>query len=384
MLKILHTSDLHLGAKLGWLGDKASEQREQLNKTFERIIDFAINEQVNVFIIAGDLFDNPHPSGVLRSFVDRQISRLLAKKIYVIILPGNHDCLEKGSVYLENFSEESFLHVFRTGDIESFNISDLDLTVYGSGIKDKYTQEVDFNKLVDQKNNTNNLKYSLAIVHGGVKIKDNMTSKELIEPEEVEKSGFNYVALGDWHGVLNISNGSTKAWYSGSPELLAKDQTNSGNILIIKIGDDGIFKVEKKGIGTRSVIQKEINIDQMSFNEKNTPEKLQRKLIDKIQTDISNEDIVLVNILGTKSVSQIIEVNEIIEILQNDIFKIFINDKTELEISEEELANYPEELVIGRYIKLVKKQIEDESDPIKKEVLKEVLQEGVKRLIDKN
>jgi exonuclease SbcD len=57
MLKILHTADIHLGAKFSGLGSKGDSQREQLRATFKNVIATAINERVNIVLIAGDLFD---------------------------------------------------------------------------------------------------------------------------------------------------------------------------------------------------------------------------------------------------------------------------------------------------------------------------------------
>jgi exonuclease SbcD len=57
MVKILHTADIHLGAKFSGLGNKATSQREQLRTTFKNVIATAVNERVNIVLIAGDLFD---------------------------------------------------------------------------------------------------------------------------------------------------------------------------------------------------------------------------------------------------------------------------------------------------------------------------------------
>ena len=63
MLKILHTADIHLGAKFSGLGNKGASQREQLRATFKNVIATAINERVNIVLIAGDLFDDYAKSG---------------------------------------------------------------------------------------------------------------------------------------------------------------------------------------------------------------------------------------------------------------------------------------------------------------------------------
>ena len=90
-MKFLHTSDVHIGAKFEMLGDKAREHREQLKKTFSKIVEVAIEEKVNLFLIAGDLFDSNNPSPKNIKFVQEKFSKLTAEKIKICLIPGNHD-----------------------------------------------------------------------------------------------------------------------------------------------------------------------------------------------------------------------------------------------------------------------------------------------------
>ncbi len=57
MIRLLHTADVHLGAKFLSLGDKGAAQREQIRASFKKLISLAIAEDVDVVLIAGDLFD---------------------------------------------------------------------------------------------------------------------------------------------------------------------------------------------------------------------------------------------------------------------------------------------------------------------------------------
>ena len=58
MLRLLHTADVHLGARHGDLGEQAAAQRERQFAAFRRSVDLAIEERVDLFLIAGDLFDS--------------------------------------------------------------------------------------------------------------------------------------------------------------------------------------------------------------------------------------------------------------------------------------------------------------------------------------
>src|SRR5205814_8638251 len=58
MLRLLHTADVHLGARHTDLGEQAAAQRERQFAAFRTAVDLAITEKVDVVLIAGDLFDS--------------------------------------------------------------------------------------------------------------------------------------------------------------------------------------------------------------------------------------------------------------------------------------------------------------------------------------
>ncbi|HEY5628525.1 MAG TPA: metallophosphoesterase, partial [Candidatus Limnocylindrales bacterium] len=58
MLRLLHTADVHLGARHTDLGDRAAALRERQFAAFRASIDLALAERVDLFLIAGDLFDS--------------------------------------------------------------------------------------------------------------------------------------------------------------------------------------------------------------------------------------------------------------------------------------------------------------------------------------
>ena len=57
MLRLLHTADVHLGARHADLGDAAATQRERQFAAFVATVDLAIAERVDLVLVAGDLFD---------------------------------------------------------------------------------------------------------------------------------------------------------------------------------------------------------------------------------------------------------------------------------------------------------------------------------------
>lgn len=86
-MKILHTSDWHLGKKLDRF-ERIGEQREVL----EEICRIAEAEQVDAIIIAGDLFDTYNPPTEAVELFYRTVARLSGfGRRAVIAIAGNHD-----------------------------------------------------------------------------------------------------------------------------------------------------------------------------------------------------------------------------------------------------------------------------------------------------
>jgi DNA repair protein SbcD/Mre11 len=101
MPRILHIADLHLGWRPRDLDDaRASARRERRDGLLAEAARTAIDEQVDLVIVAGDLFETFDPDPALAEHVVAELARLCAAGIEVVTVPGNHDELTyAGSVY---------------------------------------------------------------------------------------------------------------------------------------------------------------------------------------------------------------------------------------------------------------------------------------------
>lgn len=75
-VKIIHTSNLHLGMTFKSLGDKSKLHKMDCIDTFSRIIDTCVKEKVNALLIAGDFFDSPKPQKSLVKIVQGEFEKL--------------------------------------------------------------------------------------------------------------------------------------------------------------------------------------------------------------------------------------------------------------------------------------------------------------------
>lgn len=93
MLKIAHASDVHLGYRATSVTDDIGVNIREKDgyEAFVTMITDIINHDVDVFVLAGDLFHTPSPS--VRSIVvaQEQFRRLARAGIAVYCIAGNHD-----------------------------------------------------------------------------------------------------------------------------------------------------------------------------------------------------------------------------------------------------------------------------------------------------
>lgn len=88
-MKILHTSDWHIGQKF------MGKSREEEHKVFlSWIVETIKKENIDVLIVAGDIFDTGNPPNYALELYYNFLKQLFSiENLYVIITAGNHDSI---------------------------------------------------------------------------------------------------------------------------------------------------------------------------------------------------------------------------------------------------------------------------------------------------
>ncbi|MBW8349630.1 DNA repair exonuclease [Bacillus sp. IITD106] len=104
-IRFIHTADLHLDSPFVGLKQLPSELfsliQESTFTAFEKVIDAAIEEDVDFIVIVGDLYDGEDRSIKAQARMRKQMERLREKEINAYILHGNHDHLQGNWVTLD-------------------------------------------------------------------------------------------------------------------------------------------------------------------------------------------------------------------------------------------------------------------------------------------
>lgn len=93
-MRILHTADTHLGTDLYGRYDPhigGSSRLQDFAAALDRAVDYAIDQQIDLFLFAGDAYKTRDPSPTQQREFALRLRRLLEADIPVFLLTGNHD-----------------------------------------------------------------------------------------------------------------------------------------------------------------------------------------------------------------------------------------------------------------------------------------------------
>jgi DNA repair protein SbcD/Mre11 len=133
-MKFVHAADLHLDSPLAGLSKYEGAPVEQIRgatrRALENLVKLCLAEQVQLLLIAGDLYDGDWRDYSTGLFFAKQMAALRAGNVRVVWIRGNHDAASKLTAHLnlpDNVRELSYKKP------DSFLLEDLGVAVHGQG-----------------------------------------------------------------------------------------------------------------------------------------------------------------------------------------------------------------------------------------------------------
>jgi len=355
MLRLLHTADVHLGARHADLGEQAAAQRERQFAAFKAAIDLAIAEKVDVVLIAGDLFDsNTQPKRSVER-VAAELKRLVAGKIRTVIIPGTHDVYDRASLYrlhdlkaMAGSAADDDLVTVLTPERPSVHLASCDVVVHGPVFA---TKRAPYSPLRDLKVSADGTaKWHVGMVHGALAIPGRTDRDEVVVTRaEIEATGLDYLALGHWHSVQKGQAGSTTYAYSGAPEPVAVTQDGAGKVLLVdldEVASTRSVKVDERSVG-RTRFEK-LDIDTATLA-------AQPALIQQLGAR-SDPDLILdVRLTGVRPDELDVSTDEVEEQLKGSFLRLRVRDASLPALTEGSLPS--SDTIPGAFIRNVEGRI---------------------------
>lgn len=230
MLRFLHAADLHLDAPFSALSpEQAARRRAELRELPEAICELANQQNCDLLLLAGDLFDTVGGYPETIEALQRAFAACRAK---IFISPGNHDFYSAASPYARVTWPEN-VHIFTSSEPACVYLPDLDCAVYGAAFLGQTAESPLAHFRVQDPDAKN-----LMVLHA-----DAMNPGSPYAPitrEQIEAAGLDYLALGHIHlrAEPALAGKTAYAW-PGCPMGRGFDETGEKGVYLGTLDEGG-------------------------------------------------------------------------------------------------------------------------------------------------
>ena len=249
-MKILHTSDWHLGHVL-YGHDRTNEQQNML----DQMVKIVEEQKPDVFLLCGDVFHTSQPSNAIQTTLSEALVKIREAnpEMVIVMTAGNHDSGTKHEIFRTPWRA---LKVYAIGQLEKEKVVEHIIEVPGKGyviaipyVNERNLPEGFFQQLLDKAAamNTEGLPVVMT-AHTTVKGCDFLGHDQGteyvvggIDSIDLEQlgEGYDYLALGHIHHGQFIHSGKHNVRYSGTPLPISFDETFSHSVSMVEIDKHG-------------------------------------------------------------------------------------------------------------------------------------------------
>lgn len=218
-MKFIHIADVHWGMNPDNDKPWSRERTQAIKDTFSEVIHQARLRDVDLLLIAGDLF---HRQPLLRDLKELNYLFSTIPSIQVVIIAGNHDRIRSSSALL-SFTWCPNVTWMMEEELTSLYLEELNTEIHGFSY---HTTEITESRLSDVKA-PQTPHIHILLVHGGD------AAHLPLDKQLLAEAGFSYSALGHIHKP-ELANDCSFA-YPGSLEPLDKTETGQHGIIVGEI-----------------------------------------------------------------------------------------------------------------------------------------------------
>lgn len=226
--RFVHSSDLHLGKRFGqFSGDLPAKLREARHSAIGKLAAHARTHGAATVLLAGDTFDTETPAPDVRRQALAEMRHYAP--IRWVILPGNHDSLQASQLWsaLQSDLPDNVVLAVAPELIElapSVALLPAPCTTRRPGNDPTRWMEGAV---------TPEATLRIGLAHGSVQsFSEESGALDVIVPNRATRAGLAYLALGDWHGGVEID---ARTRYSGTPEPDRFKHGRPGEALLVSL-----------------------------------------------------------------------------------------------------------------------------------------------------
>lgn len=324
-MRVIHCADIHLDSKLSTnlSGAKKRERKAELIRTFEKMVEYAVQNDVSAIIIAGDLFDSKTVSVTPRNAVCKAI--INNPDIDFYYLKGNHDVESfLGSLDAIPDNLKLFGDTWTTYTLGPDN----KITINGVELNDKNVSSISNTLVLDVD------KINIVTLHGQESAYKAKDKTECIPINEFKNKGIDYMALGHVHEYkLDVLDRRGMYCYCGCLEGRGFDECGDHGFVLLDIDlEKGKINTKFIDFATRKMYVIKVDITGCLDN----TDIRERIYIDLKRANIDKANFVKVELIGDVDINCDKDIDLLTKAFEDDYFYFRIKDLSRLAINYED------------------------------------------------
>lgn len=239
-VRFIHTADWQIGAVFRFVAPEKMALLQQARlDAITRLGTAAVERNAPHVLVAGDVFD-------LEGLSDRTLAQPVERMrafptVNWHLLPGNHDAHRPDGLWdrlrRRGVPENVHLHLAS----EPFAIGETAVLLPCPALRRHTMQDV---SLWTETATSAPGVLRIGMAHGSIReFGSEGDQTNYIPPDRATRSGLDWLALGDWHGMLQVD---ARTAYSGTPEIDSFDVVDGGTALLVEIAGSGAVPVVER------------------------------------------------------------------------------------------------------------------------------------------
>jgi len=249
----IHCADLHLDSPLRGLRriEHAPDIQHATRKSLEKMIQLALDEQIQFMIIAGDLYDGDWPDYHTGLFFSAQMRRLEAANIPVFLVYGNHDAQSQISKQLRLPKN---VHVFDSKTPETHHIQHLNVALHGQSFA---VRDVRDNLAITYPCAEKGF-LNIGVLHTALTGREGHANYAPCALDDLKSKDYHYWALGHVHQYEEICH---DPWvvYSGNIQGRHSRETGKKGCVLVHVRNQHISSVKHHAL--HHILWHQIDLD---------------------------------------------------------------------------------------------------------------------------
>jgi DNA repair exonuclease SbcCD nuclease subunit len=322
-MKFIHTSDWHLGNNYSRFDESQRDLlKEARFKAVENLFEYAKKNSISLIVSAGDQFDNGDTKDL--NLLYRLFSIIKNyPQIKVVMIAGNHDPYMDNCIYKKIDKKEYPENIIFITDKEVVCFEDINVKIYAASLTSKFSDKNPISWIDDKKDDY----FKIAIAHGSLKINTIYNPNDFpIDMDFAKSKNIDYFALGHWHSYYKHDDNT---YYCGTFEALQFDDDGYAIEVILSKNNPPMVK-KITGLNVYTWLTKSVILSDDNFN----------KFFDELKDSSSKKTILNLVLTGYLSMDNYRKLDELINAITHDYFKIFASNRVSLKPDAEDIIEH--------------------------------------------